>query len=194
MKKSRQLKKIKQNKSRKFKGGSIDTNSGYVLAGFTHDVMIPQVPSTIYIRNPIFFVNEKTLKTEIPHGANNNVRFFIPVLYNLNFRGINLAETFSNLFFSDGEEFIYPSSSGYTLKIRDNKYVLAMSQNGEIIFDESKDEKLKIKKIELKYPGLFTRMFITEKEQRDALARVEDEERRRKEEEDKFTNFLLSIN
>ena len=182
MKKSRRNKNTKKNnKSRKFRGGNIDT-SGYVLAGFLGDY------NNVCRRSPIFLFKERSLKNSLPHTIlynNNNTpnerrSIFIQVLYDLNFRGLHIATIMShsnqmpsdyqpnnrNIYFYDGKELIYPGERGI---------LFGWGPSG-LTHSMNKEEQTRIKNMELKYPGLFQRMFVTEEEEQDALERVREKE------------------
>ena len=169
MKKSRRNKNTKKNnKSRKFRGGNIDT-SGYVLVGFLGDY------SDVCKRSPIFLFKEKSLKNRLPESilsyrGNDPRSIFIQVLYDLNFRGLHIINIMSrpnnrNIYFYDGKELIYPRG--------DN--IFGWGPSG-YIHNMNKEEQSRIKNMELKYPGLFQRIFVTEEEEQDALERVREKE------------------
>ena len=158
--------KKKLRKTRKIRGGN-DDNSGYILAGFTGSDL-----NNTLTRTPIFLLKERSLKERLPHEfgvSGHHKKLFIPVLYELNFRGLNLFLCNGpdwapyNIFFYDEEEQIYPT-------IRGQRF--GWGSNG-LIVNMNKPEIEKIKEIELKYPGLFTRMFITKEQEQNALQRIQ---------------------
>lgn len=169
MKKSRNRKTTKKhNKSFKFRGGNND-NSGYVLAGFDGDY------ENECDRMPIFLLKEKKLKNELPKcflnttndffSYRNNVvkKIFLQVLYDLNYRGLDIFSIMShsnnnNIFFYDGKTLIYP-----------RKKLFHPEKDG---YGMNEKEQAEIRKMELKYPGLFQRIFITKKEENDALEQL----------------------
>jgi hypothetical protein len=185
MRKSRRQRNIKKrNKSRKFRGGNSD-NSGYVLAGFTGNSVSP------YNRIPRYLLKEKTLKKNLPAGFESrdfSKSFLISVLYDLNFRGLNFITiqgpdySRNPIYFYDGEELIYPPRSG----------AFGWGTSG-LIVNMNKADQTKIKEIELKYPGLFTRMFITEEEEKKALEQIQQKERLKTEAETEIDNLFSQI-
>lgn len=191
--KQKQKHKKNNTTSRKFKGGNNDIN-GYVLAGFYNEKSFDFLDN-VCLRSPIFLLKEKTLKHTLPPGLDNDPRtkrFFkrlsIPILYDLNFRGLILNRPShlapSNAYLYDGEELIYPTPLGH--RFIWNSMVPLNPRN-----DMNEEEQTKIKEIELKYPGLFTRMFITEEEEEEALEKEMQKQRIKKETEAEIDQLFL---
>ena len=194
-KSQRQKQKHKKNNttSRKFKGGNNDIN-GYVLAGFYNENIFNL--DNVCLRSPIFLLKEKTLKHTLSPGLDNDPKtrpFFkrlsIPILYDLNFRGLILNSPFGNrvpynTYFYDGEELIYPTPLGHRFKWPSSAPFIVTN-------DMNEEEQTKIKEIELKYPGLFTRMFITEEEEEEALEKEMQKQRIKKETEAEIDQLFL---
>lgn len=142
-------------KSQRARGGAIDT-SGYVLAGFKTSLGI-DAPGF-----PIFLRNEKSLKSRLPwraigHGGPSGTHLIVPVLYELNYRGVDYRQTQN------------PPGTGNA-----PRSISLYDENEEPYIRAGLNEsKEKIREMELKYPGLFQRMFITEEEERQALEEVQ---------------------
>ena len=135
---------------------------------------------------PIFMLKCPELKTskdlrqmiqDTDLNPSKRLVLFIPVLYNLNFRGIDLSilrdkkpslPKYTYLF--DGTTCIYGqdgSSSDYSPNIYKSSYCPSNQWEGYVE---------NMRNTELKYPGLFTRMFISEEEEEEALRRVQEKE------------------
>lgn len=169
--KQRRTKRIhlkKHRKSRKFSGGNSDM-SGYVLAGFKDGQGVSDMP--------IFLLNEKSLKNRLPGKIAGSDGFtkkiIVPVLYNLNYRGINLmqlrgAEFFpvNITFYDTNEELLFSTSEA-----RFQLVGTGPTAHWVPTFERKNEEKMRT--IELKYPGLFTRIYVTEEEERNALEQLQ---------------------
>lgn len=170
--------KFSKNKSRKIRGGSHENND-YVFAGVSTNATIQRYFNINDIAGiPIFLPNDNTLKNTLPGritfwvGSGDatifNLHLLLPVLYNLNYRGLNfglLSTKGANgryIFFYDNNE--TPIIDYKTLSTK--KWPL--------------DYKVEIKNMELKYPGLFQRMYVTEEEERVALEELERKENEEK--------------
>lgn len=179
---SRRQKKII--KTRKVIGGTLDT-SGYALVGFRGSGQIKR-PGI-----PIFLPNEKSLKNEndllrrigIGSFGVHRVMLFLPVLYELNYRRLSLKSLEGQALYDIHEEFIYG--------------IDFIGHNDQIALKEMQN---KFREMELKYPGLFQRMFITEEEERQALEEIQKKEASHENEttsssqlETKMNNLLSKI-
>jgi hypothetical protein len=118
------------------------------LAGFKTEGKID------YPGLPIFLPNEKSLKNSLPWRVIghtpvfSSINLIVPVLYELNYRGIDYRQT----------------------KNQPNRFI-ALYDNNEELFNEKN-----LKPMELKYPGLFQRMFVTEEEEQNALEELQRKE------------------
>ena len=154
----RRLRRRSNRKSRRARGGAIDT-SGYVLVGFKTQGGF-DAPGL-----PIFLRNEKSLKSALPWRAIGNGGFsytnlIVPALYKLNYRGIDYRQTQN------------PPGTGNL-----PRFISLYDENEEPYIRAGVNEnKEKIREMELKYPGLFQRMFITEEEERQALEELQRKE------------------
>jgi hypothetical protein len=170
-------------KSRKARGGTLDT-SGYILAGFmtTNHPYSEHHMERLKTLNelnkiPIFLRTEKTPRSTISesffinHTPFNINYFFLQVLYKLNYRGLNFAnETGAKNYFVD--EMDRPMASYYRNWSNMGLPNYLTEKEGPF-WQENKNN---IREIELKYPGLFERMFVTEEEERQALEEMQRKE------------------
>jgi hypothetical protein len=185
-------------KTRKQRGG-INEDNDYTLVGFfTRNAGPNSLKNTIGV--PIFLPNNKEefdILRISPFGAglnlgdNNGVdpvfffaHLFLPQLYKFKNRGLELP-----LFLAKGIEFYYENEvpvinynrgeypippPNYSIRSQ-KKLILPDSERVRItqFINKHKDE---IKQMELKYPGLFQRIFITPEEEEEALREIERKE------------------
>jgi len=174
--------KLKTKKTRKLRGGNTD-DENIILVGFQNNAASNLVPPFI----PIFlFKNVKYNLTErnkfsniynsiyISRYGGNDFRFshiILPRLYELkNIRGLNLLEFLkSNIYFYD--------ENGNPLI--NNRFVPTRDRDGNEHppnWANNPEQKNTIREVELKYPGLFERIFVTPEEEQQALQDIEEKE------------------
>lgn len=172
-------------KTRKHRGGTIQED-GFTLVGFLNDRPSPLVGPFI----PIFLFNNMEYNVKqhnkfsdlIPPNKHYGSPFrfshiILPQLYKLKkIRGLSLVQSLrDNMYFYD--------ENGNP--VIDNTFVPPENYPLQIYFSEPRFKNV-IREVELKYPGLFGRMFITPEEEQEALREIE-----RKEQEQKIQATLI---
>jgi hypothetical protein len=188
----------RKQKTRKHKGGTNEVDNGYTLVGFfTRNQGPGSLNNTAGV--PIFLPNKEEFDilrispfgSGLNLGYNNAVdpiftfaHLFLPQLYKFKNRGLELP-----LFLAKGIEFYYENEvpvinyklgeypiapPNYAIRSQ-TKLILPDSERVRItqFINKHKDE---IKQMELKYPGLFQRIFITPEEEEEALREIERKE------------------
>ena len=188
---SRHTKTNKRNKIRKFRGGKID-QEGYTLVGFRHDGSDrPWVP--FFLLNNLEYKLDTTDKFP-PGKANGTTQTYhliLPQLYKLKIRGLDLNRLL--------DPFQHNVSQGFILfydeqgnKVIDENFVPPI-QRSNVTLEEwletrpSEDNpKYKdiIREVELKYPGLFQRMYVTPEEEEEALKEIQEKEQEKQEKQE----------
>jgi hypothetical protein len=161
----------KRYKTRKFRGGYSEED-GFTLVGFLNDnpnnIVGPFIPIFLF-NNLEYNVEERnrfsSLKPHIREFRFSHI--ILPQLYKLKkMRGFNLLRSLrNNMYFYD--ENGNPVLNN-TIIPPDNTVVQAM-------WDQPKYKNV-IRGVELKYPGLFTRIYVTPEEEAEALREIEKKE------------------
>lgn len=176
---SRKHKLTRKQKMQK-KGGMMDDHGGYTLVGFLSKylwMINPLIPIILhnnvkYNEDDRSYLNTLLARIKPLSGPGNGTEFeyshiMLPELYKLKkFRGVDIWKILtangsfsSNVYFYDDDEKLLFS----------NKDLIKTSEFKPSI-------KPIIKEMELKYPGLFQRIFVTEEEERQALEEIQKKE------------------
>lgn len=177
-KSNRKTKIIKRNKTRKYIGGTIE-NDNHVFVGFysSNPTSHGRIEKIYGFNVPIILSkNNQEINRMLPWPVSPAPAQFIrshiiiPYLYKLkNYRGLDLTDLAAKKYvtFRDENENPYfthiepPTGS-------DNSSFLNHQIPGWV-----RENKDKIKDVELKFPGLFKRIYVSEEEEKQALEELE---------------------
>lgn len=183
MRKSRRHNISKKTKKHKFsrkmkKGGMMEDHSGYILVGYhksyNHGQTIPPLIPLFLQRNKngnSIEMQKLVSPNPMPEAPTTII---LSQLYKTKYRNLDFKNFFpySIVFVNEDEIPITPSTynelSRFVVR-RGAPFDSTLPQINNYI-DKNKEQ---IKEIELKYPGLFQRMFVTEEEERQALEEIQ---------------------
>jgi len=162
--------------------GGTHEDSHYVLAGFITQTFVGiNIHGHNHTLNdmgklPIFLRKEKNPRNMIPDpyfrngvSGHDAKHYFLHMLYKLNYRGLNFNDEFrSGHYFLDEEDIPIIDNAALT-------YALQSTGPLENLITYNEHRKNAVRQMELKYPALFQRMFVSEEEERDAISRIENE-------------------
>ena len=172
-------------KTRKMRGGTYENDNGYELAGFLTNTYLNPEHAQLYKLNelpklPIFLHKEKTPRNMLPgtlyqiHVDGFSRKYFLlPVIYKLNYRGLDFKNEFkhNNYFVDDNDKGMVNDYRNWEHSGMPN----FLTEMEGPFWNENKNN---VREIELKYPGLFQRIFVTEKEEQQALEELQRKERK----------------
>lgn len=177
-KSNRKTKNIKRNKTRKYIGGTIE-NDNHVFVGFysTTPTSHGRIEKIYGFNIPIILSkNNQEINRMLPWPVSTGPPQFIrshiiiPYLYKLkNYRGLDLADLAAKKYVTFRDENEIPYFTHIEPPTSSDNFVFLNHQIPAWV----RENKDKIKEVELKFPTLFKRIYVSEEEEKQALQEIE---------------------
>jgi hypothetical protein len=175
-----------KSKSRKYIGGSLDDNE-YILIGFGntgHSSINFRAP--FFLRNTdMIFTNTNTMNGFVGKEGTQSLILILSQLYKLqSMRGLDFDFIIRWCNFVVDGHITDMTETWHQLELFKNPSYDTNRRLSEQWLNENNEKRKKaIRQTELRYPGLFKRMFITPEEEQEALENIKQKEEEKKREE-----------